>query len=146
MAGKGSRGRKIVVTHLTSPSPFKRLTPMLWLQRQPMISISQLIFTSWYHKKWQPKIYIPYIKWVWKWLGASVHLPCQSSPSWTLEWKRRFVILILVNASKRSAELMSLTHFLSYLFSRISSSFWLGRSLHYRWSQILYQVSADENT
>lgn len=41
---------------------------------------------------------------------------------------------------------MSLTHFLSYFFSSISSSFWLGRSVHYRWSQILYQVSADENT
>ena len=41
---------------------------------------------------------------------------------------------------------MSLTYFLSYFFSRISSSFWLGRSLHYRWSEILYQVSADENT
>ena len=41
---------------------------------------------------------------------------------------------------------MSLTQFLFYSFSSISSSFWLGRSLHYRWSQILYQVSADENT
>ena len=73
--GRGVWGREIVVTHLTSPSPFKRLTRMLWLQRQPMISMSQLIFTSWYHKKCSLKY--KYIKWVWKWLGASVHFPCK---------------------------------------------------------------------
>lgn len=73
--GRGVWGREIVVTHLTSPSPFKRLTRMLWLQRQPMISISQLIFTSLYHKKCSLKY--KYIKRVWKWLGASVHFPCK---------------------------------------------------------------------
>ena len=66
-----------------------------------MISMSQLIFTSWYHKKCSLKY--KNIKWVWKWLGASVHFPCQSSPSWTLERKRRFLILILINALQRSA-------------------------------------------